>query len=433
MYMAETKRNEENFRAQMEAVNKMCHDKLKEVIQRDSPLTINIKELGELLERGSASGNIGNVTFKSQTYSKRIKDRTAQNSFKLVQFVDYIPIWNARASKIDATVSYLYQLLQLFRVNEEKRTLQKQDGHERDWSKIYIWNLNYLRICLMRYLRCIIANNSDNQTLTLNGRKLLTTVNIVCKLVDWRYDAQYLRNIGWKYRVHYTGWVKRHELMIGKKLVGQSPTLLFFKNHGTAQWKPLPTLSQHDTEVYTTTMQYVVQQHLQDVPITKVKEMETSAVDHLQGIIVRLEALSVSYPKYHAEIVRMHFDNGKYIDDIWPGTNNKPLFVKMMLYNIKKMKTKRESAKISDTGIQLYSSIYVWGIEYLVVCLMRLMYMHLHFEKGTDRLMYMNTVTDILKLSFQYHRLVSGLYSLQNLLRPNNVKPTTQLKLEYTP
>lgn len=429
--MTETKRNEAIFHDQMQSVYRQCHDKLKEVIRRDSIMTTNIALLRGLLERGSASGNIGNVTFTPNNQSKRIKDRTHQNAFKLVEFVDYMPTWNARASKIDAKSSYLFQLLKLFDANEEKRTRQKQAGHEKDLSNIYIWNLNYLRICLMRYLRCIIDNNSDNQNLTLSGRQLLIAVNVVCKLVDWHYDEQQLRNFGWKYRGQYNGWVKRHELMIANKLVGQSPSLLFFNNHGTAEWKSLPILTQDDTNVYIKTMQYIVQQHLQEVRIEHVETIERLAVKYLEQIIVRLEALSVLYPKYGAEIVRIQFDDGKYIDDFWPGTNNKSLFVNRMLYNIKKIKNKRESAKNSDIGIQLYNSIYVWGIEYLVVCLMRLMYMHLHLEKGSDRLPYLNMVTDILRCSFQHFRLVSGLYSLQNLLRPNNVNPKTQFKLEY--
>lgn len=462
MYMNETKRNEENFRVQMESVYKMCHTKLMNDLQHDKPFTTNIKNIIVLLQAATTSADRsirmksarGYVIVEQNKQSKQVEynDVKGNTSSKkiVLTFMDYTPRWQVPTNNTKTTeIPYVKQLM-VFLNDIEARRAGQVEPYKNDFSKKYVWNLNYLRICLMRYFQCIIENNSEDQALISNGMELVSIVHVLCKLVDSYYYQQRLTKFGWRYKGQSPSWIRKHELMISNKLVGENPTLLFFDNTGTFKPRKMTDLTEINRTYYLHTMQYIVRQHCEIIFMKNAIPMEQSAVNFLDTINRRLQDLSSIYPRYGVESVKMDWGLGhdSYFNDIWPEIHTQTrektdgtLYVQRILrLYVTKMKAKHDQMEqnnthgtnICDPGFKLYNSMSVWRAEYLVVCMMRLMYVHLSLEPHGDlRSNYVARVADIWKLSFSYWRLVSGLYNFQNLLMPRKFKPNAQYKLEY--
>jgi hypothetical protein len=161
--------------------------------------------------------------------------------------------------------------------------------------------------------------------------------------------------------------------------------------------------------------------------IVNPRNVEVKAIDTITTIERDLADLGKLPQKYGVEKIRIDSDDGKYFDDIWPvihtispEPNVRTLFVDRILHLINKLTAWRESAQPSANGVKCYSIIYVWNIQYLVVCLTRLMYIHLAYDTpGQNKTLYMNNLQNIRQSLFKYSSYVSGLYDVQILLMPS--------------
>ncbi len=167
----------------------------------------------------------------------------------------------------------------------------------------------------------------------------------------------------------------------------------------------------------------MVNQAFVPVHISNTFAIAVEADRSLQRILGRLESLKTG-PRYIIKRERNFVKNS--FRDIWPSTgvphrghDDKFYFVNRVEYNLLKSKGKlTASHKTLLVGGMVfapcYSSAYVWNVEFLVVCLMRLLYHHVSqpaFISETDQ--YAQQLRGILELSFRYWQCVRAVYLVQ--------------------
>jgi hypothetical protein len=122
--------------------------------------------------------------------------------------------------------------------------------------------------------------------------------------------------------------------------------------------------------------------------------------------------------QYRVNSSRIEFVDGKYFNDIWPklNKNNKQIgekcnYLARVLYNIRKIDS------LKDNTTDKYSRVQIWMIEYLCVCLMKLLYYHIliHPNPQDQSIEYIQVT---LKLSFEWWQVANSIREFEHFETP---------------
>ncbi len=251
---------------------------------------------------------------------------------------------------------------------------------------------------------------------------IMTNMIALCKLVNLSSNNLYLSKIGWRYR-KYTldSPVRQYELKVCDTMTRNGYTLNFFKSCRVVA--PCPPyfesqmMSREKQKVYTEQMRNACDLQFEIVCVTNITERMRSLMQK-QVEIFRLLHQRQDTIQYRVNSSRIDFVDGKYFNDIWPkaNKNNKQIgekcnYLARVLYNIRKI----DSLKGNTTD--QYSRVQIWMIEYLCVCLMKLLYYHILICSNPQD-QSIEYIQVMLKLSFEWWQVANSIREFEHFETP---------------
>jgi hypothetical protein len=379
--------------------------------------------------------------------TEQIPKQFQKNNGGAVAFTDFWP-----ASEMNG-IPYAQTVLDWFEANEQHR-----HQHEDKYSQTYAWNLNYTRICVMRFLLYMLQLQQQQQAIFYVNqvdavRIILTELTSLCRYVKWVLDKQYMETVGWRYKPG-SAWVWSDDYVRTRDLCASDrdapdvpPKLLFFNNEGTMRMgRDLRKMEQPRWTIYKRIISEMVTQIFVPVHVGNTFLQAFAAEGLFQEILKQLELLKVCTPQYIIQREPRPFVRNRF-RDIWP-SSGKPfrghkefIFVNRVEWNILKSNAKLNASvkrlPIADNGNlrPCYSMAYVWNVEFLVVCLMRLLYHHLSQPQWnqTQADPFVQRLATILQISFRYWQCVRGVYLVQmdTTYKPLEPDGTSIGRLQY--